>query len=308
MRKNFITTLVECAEKDERIVLLTGDLGFMALEPFSQQFPKRFYNVGVAEQNMVGLATGLAEAGYIPFVYSIVTFATLRPYELIRNGPILHHLPVRIVGIGGGVEYGPAGLTHHGIEDLAVMRVQSGITTVAPADYLQTRPALEGTWNLPGPVYYRIGKNDKDEVPGLNGSFRLGRVQTIRQGKDVLFISIGAISVEVAKAAELLATQGISSTILIVSSMNPSPVDDIIGALEKFHLVFSVEAHSINGGLGSMVAEIIAEHALPCKLYRFGIRSIEEKTTGSQKFLEHRFGLSAEDLVSMVASITSGSL
>src|SRR2546421_8509146 len=150
MRRAFINTLVELAEHDPRIMLLTGDLGYLALEPFSERFPDRFFNVGVAEQNMVGLATGLAEAGFIPFVYSIVTFASLRPYEFIRNGPILHRLPVRIVGVGGGFEYGPQGLSHHGLEDVGVMRVQPGMTVVAPADHRQMATALRATWDLPG--------------------------------------------------------------------------------------------------------------------------------------------------------------
>src|SRR5262245_66613485 len=133
MRRAFVQTLTEIADRDSRILLLTGDLGYMALEPFAEKFPSRFFNVGVAEQNMIGLATGLAEAGFLPFVYSIVTFAALRPYEFIRNGPVLHRLPVRVVGVGGGFEYGTAGPTHHGIEDVGVMRLQPGLPVVAPA-------------------------------------------------------------------------------------------------------------------------------------------------------------------------------
>ena len=119
MRRAFVRTLVELAAANPRLLLLTGDLGYNALEPFAERFPDRFFNAGVAEQNMVGMATGLAEAGFIPFCYSIVTFASLRPYEFIRNGPVLHRLPVRIVGMGGGFDYGPQGATHHGLEDLA---------------------------------------------------------------------------------------------------------------------------------------------------------------------------------------------
>src|SRR5262249_47021604 len=177
VRGAFARTLAELASQDQRILLLTGDLGFMALEPFADRFPSRFFNVGVAEQNMVGMATGLAEAGYIPFVYSIATFATLRPYEFIRNGPILHQLPVRIVGMGGGFEYGSAGSTHHGLDDIGVMRVQPGIAIIAPADHVQARNAVLATWRLPGPIYYRLGKDDHTEVPGLEGGFELGRAQ-----------------------------------------------------------------------------------------------------------------------------------
>src|SRR5919199_236251 len=154
MRLEFVKTLVEMAAEDARILLLTGDLGYLVLEPFRERFPERFFNVGVAEQNMVGLATGLAEAGFLPFTYSIATFASLRPYEFIRNGPILHQLPVRIVGVGGGFEYGHAGPTHHGLEDVGIMRVQPGITLISPADHEQARAAMLSTWDVPGPVYY----------------------------------------------------------------------------------------------------------------------------------------------------------
>ena len=142
MRATFIRTLVELAEEDKRIVLLTGDLGFTVVEPFAERFPDRFFNVGVAEQNMIGVATGLAEAGFVPFAYSIATFATLRSYEFVRNGPVLHRLPVRIVGVGGGLEYGMNGLTHYALEDIAVMRTQPGMTVLAPADFQQARTAL----------------------------------------------------------------------------------------------------------------------------------------------------------------------
>ena len=124
MRAPFIAALLELAEQDERILLLTGDLGYLVLEPFAERLPERFFNAGVAEQNLLGVATGLAEAGFLPFVYSIVPFAVLRAYEFIRNGPVHQRLPVRIVGVGGGVEYGTNGPSHYGLEDLAVMRLQ----------------------------------------------------------------------------------------------------------------------------------------------------------------------------------------
>ncbi|MEM7588028.1 MAG: 1-deoxy-D-xylulose-5-phosphate synthase, partial [Acidobacteriota bacterium] len=161
MRTTFLETLEELAEQDERIMLLTGDLGYTVVEPFAEKFPQRFLNVGVAEQNMIGLATGLAEAGFLPFVYSIITFAILRPYEFIRNGPVLHGLPVRIVGVGGGYEYGHGGPTHHGLEELAVSRALPGLNIVAPADFEQTRSALRATWDRPGPIFYRLGKDDR---------------------------------------------------------------------------------------------------------------------------------------------------
>ena len=294
MRSAFVKTLTELAEKDPRILLLTGDLGFMALEPFSERFPKRFFNVGVAEQNMVGVATGLAESGFIPFVYSITPFASLRPYEFIRNGPIAHRLPVRIVGVGGGFEYGHNGISHFGLEDIGVMRVQPGITVVAPADFEQTRSALLGSWDLPGPVYYRIGKDDKTVISGLKGRFELGRAQLIGSGADLLVISMGNITNEAAQAVEILRGRSIQSTLMVVSSVNPAPVNDLADTLGRFRLAVTVESHYITGGLGSMVSEVIAERALSCKIVRCGVKELPDRISGSQAFLYKRNNLSGE--------------
>jgi transketolase len=297
MRRAFIETLTELAARDPRLLLLTGDLGYLALEPFAEAYPDRFFNVGVAEQNMVGLATGLAEAGFIPFVYSLVPFAVLRPYEFIRNGPIQHCLPVRIVGVGGGLEYGTNGLSHYGLEDIAVMRVQPGLTVLAPADAGQTRQAVAATWNLPGPVYYRLGKDDKAVVPGLEGRFELGKLQCLREGSELLLIAMGAVATEAATAAQELAARGVSCSLAIVASVSPAPVDELAGLLARHPVALTVEAHYRIGGVGSLVAEVIAERDLRCRLVRCGVGSLPNGITGSQRYLHQLYGLSAEKLV-----------
>lgn len=297
MRAAFVQTLIELADADSRILLLTGDLGYSVLEPFAARFPNRFFNVGVAEQNMVGVATGLAEGGFIPFVYSIVTFAALRPYEFIRNGPVLHQLPVRIVGVGGGFEYGHAGPTHYGLEDIAIMRAQPGITCIAPADHEQARSAFLATWALPGPVYYRIGKDDRTTVPGLAGRFALGRAQRIGQGGDVVLIAMGAVAAEAAAAAEDLARQGVSCSLMVVASVTPAPVEDLVAELSRVPLAITVEAHSVNGGIGSLVAETIADHGLPCRLVRCGVRGVLRGPFGGQDYMQRAHGLSRAALV-----------
>jgi transketolase len=288
---------VELAERDPRILLLTADLGYMALEPFSDKFPDRFFNVGVAEQNMVGLATGLAEAGFIPFVYSIVTFAALRSYEFIRNGPILHQYPVRIVGIGGGLEYGHNGASHHGLEDIGVMRVQPGITVIAPADYRQTRTALLASWDLPGPIYYRLGKDDKTTVPGLGGDFKLGHAQIVREGADLLIVAMGSITSEAVAAADALASQGVSCTVMVIASLNPPPVNDLVDVLTRFRLALTVEAHYLVGGVGSLVSEVVAEHGLRCRIVRCGVKTTPHGICGGQAFLHEMHGVSRQALV-----------
>ena len=294
MRGTFVTTLVELAEQDSRILFLTGDLGYTVVEPFAEEFPARFFNVGVAEQNMVGLAAGLAEAGFIPFVYSIVTFASLRPYEFIRNDLILHQFPVRIAAVGGGFEYGSGGATHHGLEDVAIMRVQPGITVIAPADHEQARAALLATWDLPGPVYYRLGKDDKTTVPGLKGRFELGCAQPIREGEDLLIITMGSIASEAISAADDLASQGISCAVVVVASLNPAPVDDLSAILARFPLVLTVEAHYVVGGVGSLVSEVIAEQGLRCRVVRCGVKTSPDGVSGSQDYLYRAHGLSSE--------------
>jgi transketolase len=300
MRGAFVRTLVEIAEQDRRVALLTGDLGYMALEPFMERFPDRFFNIGVAEQNMVGIATGLAEAGYVPFVYSIVTFATLRPYEFIRNGPVWHRLPVRIVGVGGGFEYGPQGLSHHGLEDVAVMRVQPGMTVVAPADHQQMASAVRATWNLPGPIYYRSGKDDKTVVAGLDGRFRLGHAEVVHEGSDVAIVAMGSVASEAASAAKTLAERGVGARVVVVGSVQPAPVDDLRAALAGIPLVLTVEAHYAAGGVGSLVAEVVAEAGLACRLVRCAVREQPDARVGSQAFLHQRYGLSASALVDTV--------
>jgi len=281
-------------------VLLTADLGFMAVEPFSQRFPDRFFNVGVAEQNMIGLATGMAEAGLVPFVYSIAPFATLRPYEFIRNGPLLHHLPVRLVGIGGGMEYGPNGISHYALEDVAVMRTQPNMTVIAPADHRQAKQALLATSEIPGPIYFRLGKDDTSVVPGLDGAFELGRAQLLRDGRDVAIIAMGPIATEAITAAHVLSDQGLDCAVAVVACVSPAPADDLALLLAGRRFAVTVEVHYLNGGLGSLVSEVIAERGLGVRLLRQGVRSMPDELVGSQRYMERSFGLSADLLAAAV--------
>lgn len=306
MRVAFARTLCEIAAEDERVVLLTGDLGYSVLEIFRDKFPKRYFNVGVAEQNMVGLATGLAEAGMVPFCYSIGTFASLRPFEFIRNGPVLHHLPVRVVGIGAGFEYGTAGPTHHSLEDIGVMRTQPGLTVIAPADFAQATTALNATWDLPGPIYYRFGKDDKAIVPGLDGRFELGRTQTVREGDDLLIFTCGPISVDVVAAANDLAKDGIETAVMVVASVNPVPEHDLVDALGRHRVVLAVETHYVTGGLGSLVAEVIADHGMGTRLVRVGVRAGSKGRSGSTAHMHATHGLDRAGIVKAARSLLAG--
>jgi transketolase len=298
MRRSFVRVLTELAEDDDRIVLLTADLGFSVLEDFAERFPERFFNVGVAEQNMVGLATGLAEAGFVPFVYSIATFASMRCYEFVRNGPVLHRLPVRVIGVGGGFEYGEAGPTHHALEDVGIMRLQPGLAVVCPADHEQAASALRATWDRPGPIYYRIGKNETATVPGLGGRFRFGRCERLGEGQDALILAMGALTTVAAEAADVLGSRGVRASVAVVSTVNPPP-DDLADLVAPHRIVCTVEGHYTVGGLGSLVSEVVAGRGLGCRVIRCGV-ACEPGDTGSEAYLYGSAGLSSDDLVETV--------
>jgi transketolase len=302
VRNAFISTLADLADDDPGIVLLTGDLGFGVVEQFAERHPDRFYNMGVAEQNMVGVATGLAQAGLTPYVYSIVTFAVLRPYEFIRNGPAQHRLPVRIVGVGGGVEYGINGPTHHGLEDVALMRTLPEMTIVAPVDRRQATAGLRATQGLPGPVYFRLGKDERTEIREFDGTFALGRLDVARQGDDVAIVALGPLAGEAVRAAESLEAHGVSTFVAAVASINPAPRDEIAALAESVPLIVTVEAHRAAGGLGSLVAEIVAEQETRCRIVRLGIGEASEGIAGEERFLLDLHGLSSQKIAARVAA------
>ena len=291
MRRAFVDALVQVAKDDPSIVLLTGDLGYTVLEPFAERFPDRFFNVGVAEQNMMGLSTGLAASGYKPYVYSIATFASMRPYEFFRNGPVLHELPVRLVGVGGGLDYGHNGPTHHALEDVGMMRLQPGLAIVAPADPAQTRSAVVATADLPGPMYLRLGK-DSEAIVGLRGRFELGRVELLGAGTDVAIVTYGSIAAEALLAAALLESRGVGTTVAVAASISPAPLDDLAELLDRVHLAVTLEAHYAVGGVGSLVSEIVAELGLGCRVIRCGMKTMARGTSGNRDYLYERHLLS----------------
>lgn len=291
MRRAFVQTLCEMAAADKRIVLLTGDLGYMALEPFRARFPERFFNAGVAEQNMVGVATGLAEAGYRPYVYSIAPFASLRPFEFIRNGPVLHRLPVRIVGMGMGFDYGHAGSTHYALEDVVALRALPGLSIVVPADSRHAAALLLATAGEPGPVYYSLSKNDSLHVEGLDVAIGPGRLQTIRPGCDVVILTMGSMVTEVLAAAKALEAEEISAAVAVVSGFNPDPWEDTARLLAGFRRAITVEAQAVSGGLGAFVAAVIAGEGIACRLRSLGLRVPPGGSSGSERDRWQYYGL-----------------
>ncbi len=177
------------------------------------------------------------------------------------------------------------------------MRLQPGITVIAPADYEQAQTALLDTWDLPGPIYYRLGKNDQTTIPELEGHFELRRAELLGQGEDLLFIAMGSITSEVAAAITALAAQGVACKMMVVASLNPAPIEDLAKVLAHFRLAITVESHYLVGGLGSLVSEVVAERGLHCRLVRCGVRTTPKGISGSQSYLRQAHDLSSERLV-----------
>lgn len=291
MRTALLETLIELAREDERVFLLTADLGWSVIEKFAEKYPDRFMNVGVAEANMAGIATGLAQTGYIPFIYSIATFTSMRCYEQIRNGPLLHQLPVRVVGIGGGFAYGHAGPTHYALEDLTIARTQPGMTVLIPADPAQTKTVIRATMSLKGPAYLRIGKGGNPAVAALGGRFSFGKPEVVKEGNALLLLACGGIIHETLAAAALLEKEGLAPAVAVAAHIPPNVTPELTALLRGFKSVVSIEEGYAAGGLGSWIAETIAQEGLSCRLKICGVKEPFAGESGSQNYMLAKHGL-----------------
>ncbi len=301
MRTAFVSTLLTLAHDDERVMLLTGDLGFTVVEPFAQSFADRFVNVGVAEQNMLGLATGLAQQGFIPYCYSIATFAAMRGYEQLRDGGVLHDHAVRIVGVGGGFGYGSAGATHWGLEDLGLMRLQPGLTVVAPGSDAQVCSAVRAIHETPGPVYLRLAK-DRAGAPQLGASFAIGRLETLQSGATFALITTGGMTGETMRAAKLLERRGLEPTVVQVPCIAPAPMSALAAVAAEHPVLVTVEDHYRTGGLGSLVAEAVADAGVASRVIRLGVDRIEDGLCGDEAWMRSRHGLTADGIAEVAAA------
>ncbi|MFM6395642.1 transketolase family protein [Planktothrix sp.] len=302
MRTAFVKTLCEVAQQDSRIWLLCGDLGYSVLEDFSTNFPERFVNVGVAEQNMTGLAAGLALSGKVVFIYSIVNFPVMRCFEQIRNDVCYHNLNVNIVTVGGGLTYGSLGYTHHGMEDLAVMRVLPNMTVIAPGDPVEARLATKAMIAHNSPCYLRLGKAGEPIVHEKEPVFQIGKAIELCSGEDLTLISTGGMLQLVMQASEKLSSQGYSVQVLSMPTVTPLDEQAILQAAAKTGKIISVEEHGI-GGLGSGVAEVLALKEIPVKFRALRLQREAVKVAGSQTVLRSRLGLSLEGIVEVAISL-----
>ena len=301
MRNAFFRTLLELAEDDERVMLVVGDLGFSVVEPFVERFPARFVNVGVAEQDMIGISAGLALSGKIVFAYSIGNFPILRCLEQIRNDVCYHKANVKIVAVGGGFAYGSLGFSHHATEDLAVMRTLPNMTVVAPADPVEVERATRAVAAWPGPCYLRLGRAGERVLHPPDVTFEMGRAITVRSGRDLTLVSTGGMLDITLQVAQRLAGRGMDARVLSMHTLKPFDRDAIRSAARETRAIVTVEEHSEVGGLGSAVAEVLCDtqpNSIPLK--RVAIPSTFSPVAGSQDYLRARYGLSVDSIIEAI--------
>ncbi len=300
MRQAFTKALVKASEKDKSIILLTGDLGFTVLEPFMEKFPKRFFNMGVSEQNMVGVAAGLALSGKKPFVYSIIPFAAMRPFEQIRNDICYQKANVKIVGVGAGLSYALDGPTHHSIIDIAIMRALPNMTVVCPADSIEAGLATKALAEFKGPAYLRLGKSRVPQAHKQNISFEIGKAIEVRKGEDAALIATGEMVSVACDAAESLAEKGIECRVLSMHTIKPLDREAVLKAAKETKLVLSIEEHSVIGGLGSAVTEVLAESDRCVLFERLGVQDRFAEKITDQNGLREENGLTAKQIAEKV--------
>jgi transketolase len=297
MRNAFIDELTLLAEKNEKIFLIVGDLGFGVIENFEQRFPKQFLNAGVAEQNMMGMAAGLASAGYQVFVYSIANFPVFRCLEQIRNDICYQELNVSIVSIGAGLSYGTLGYSHHAIDDIGVMRALPGMTIYSPADPIETRLALNSSIAIKTPKYFRLGKSGEPSLFNTTAS-SFPNWTNLVEGNQLLLLTTGTITIEAIAAAEILNADGIEISVYSIPVLKPFLID--VSLFEKYQNILVVEEHSILGGLGSIVSEQISQNGLQKNLSLLGLPDLVHHELGSQKYLRNHFKIDSLGIVKRV--------
>jgi transketolase len=304
VRTAFIKTLFELAQKDSRIVLIVGDLGFGVVEPFRERLPDQFVNAGVAEQNMTGMAAGMALSGKVVFTYSIANFPVLRCLEQIRNDVCYHNANVRIVAVGGGMAYGAVGPSHHATEDIAIMRALPIMVVVAPGDPVETRLAVRALVDHEGPAYLRLGRAGEPVVHQTLPSFQLGKAITVRKGNDITLITTGGILYDTINSAAVLAEQGIQARVLSMHTVKPLDIDAVLAAARETSAIFTVEEHSTIGGLGGAVAEVLMEAGQhPGYFKRIGLNGGFSSIVGDQEYLRAQYGFDVKGIVKTIQSV-----
>lgn len=298
MRNAYVAELLNIA-KDSRVFTILADNGIIVFDKYREKYPEQYLNVGIAESNMIGMAAGMATCGFIPFVYTIIPFLTFRPYEYIRNDVCEQNLNVKLIGIGAGFAYSTLGPTHHATEDISVMRCLPNMTVLCPADPLETRKAAQAAYKLKGPVYMRIGTGKNPSVYAQDYQYIIGQGVLLKPGTDVTIIGTGTILSEILQAAADLEKTGMSVRVINIHTIKPIDEKLILKAAKETGAVMTVEEHTIIGGLGSAVAEILLEKFNgKIKFKRLGLSGVFCSGYGNIQEVREMNGLSKKDIIS----------
>lgn len=295
----------ELAKKDQRVFFIGSDLGHGTLEKFKQEMPERFLMEGINEQNIIGMAAGLALEGKIVYFNTIATFITRRCFEQVVLDLCFHNVKVRLIAGGAGYTYAPLGPTHEAIEDLGILRTLPNMTIVAPADAEEMKGLMVQTLDYPGPIYVRVAKGGDPLVTKTDQPFQIGRAVLYRQGTDALILTTGITLQLALTAVEQLANEGISCSLLHVPTIKPLDEEMIRQQAQNVPIIATIEEHTIIGGLGSAVAEVLAEanFAQPKRFKRLGIPDVFAVGYGSQAALMEKYGISTRHLIQAIKSM-----
>jgi len=301
MRNAFASELTALAEENPNVVLLSGDIGNKLFDKYKSKFADRFFNCGVAEANMTGVAAGMATCGLQPVTYTITPFNTTRCLEQIRVDVCYNNVPVIIVGVGAGLSYAGLGGTHHACEDISFLRSLPNMHVVCPGDAMEVRAALRAALELKKPLYLRLGKKNEPIIHQEAPEFIIGKGMVIREGNQVCLISTGNILPVVVEAADLLEQQGISTKVVNMHTVKPLDESILEQIFSQFPLVATVEEHSLIGGLGSAIAEWLVDHHLvTTPLLRFGTKDQFLHATGNQDNGRFMVGLVPGNIVERI--------
>jgi transketolase len=302
MRNAFADEMTQLARYDPRLVLLSGDIGNKLFDKFKDVDDSRFYNCGIAEANMMGIAAGVALSGLRPFVYTITPFTTTRCFEQIRVDVCYHKAPVVIVGTGSGLSYAELGPTHHSLEDMAILRTLPGMRVLAPCDSTELRLALRAVLEDNSPAYIRIGKKGEADIHTTPPKFKIGEAIIVRPGNDVSLLCAGNMMSETLKAADVLAAKGISAEVVSFHTVKPLDESYLQSASARFKLLVTVEEHSRIGGFGSAVSEWRAFTNCAVQQISFGTDDEFMHEVGSQNYARKKYGLTAENIAARVVA------
>ena len=305
MRKTALDMIFALARKDQRVFFIGSDLGTGTMQEFKDEMPERFFMEGISEQNIVGMAAGLAMEGKIPYVNTIATFITRRCYEQNVIDIGLHNLNVRLIGNGGGFVYAPLGPTHQAIDDIAIMRVIPNMTVIVPADAGEMRRMMPLTVGHQGPIYIRLAKGYDPIVTNEKIPFEIGKALPVREGRDALMVTTG-ITLNIAiRASEILSAAGIETAILHVPTVKPMDVKTLLAFAKPVNAIVTLEEHTVMGGLGSAVAEIVVEAGFDDvkKFKRIGIPDVFAEGYGSQDELMEKYEITPDKTVSVIRGL-----